>query len=108
MSIDVSQMTGIDEAERAFGQQVTSQVARVTKELVKLEQLLKAGMVDATVLAEFRKVVDNVRKTSWWFQQKVVGDPLPYSFRPNPASYGSTWISLTPAGAVRRNALSGP
>ena len=76
MSTDVARMMGIDEAERAFGQQVTSQVARVTQELMKLEQLLKAGMVDPSVLMEFRRVVDNVRKTSWSVQQKVVGDPL--------------------------------
>jgi hypothetical protein len=77
MSTDVARMTVIDDAERAFGKQVTSQVARVTQELMKLEQLLKAGMVDPTVLMEFRRVVDNVRKTSWAVQQKVVGDPLP-------------------------------
>jgi hypothetical protein len=53
---------------------VTNQVSRVTQELVKLEQLLKAGMVDPAVLKEFRKTVDEVRKTSWAVQQSLGGD----------------------------------
>lgn len=65
----------INEADQAFAKLVTSQVSRVTQELVKLEQLLKAGMVDPAVLKEFRKAVDDVRKTSWSVQQTLAGNP---------------------------------
>jgi hypothetical protein len=61
----------MDEANRAYAKLVTSQVARVTNELLKLEQLLKAGMVDSGVLREFRQVVDQVRKTSWSVEQSL-------------------------------------
>ena len=63
----------INEGDQAFAKLVTNQVSRVTQELVKLEQLLKAGMVDASVLKEFRKAVDDVRKTSWSVQEKLSG-----------------------------------
>jgi hypothetical protein len=59
------------EGDQAFAKLVTNQVSRVTHELVKLEQLLKAGMVDSSVLKEFRRVVDEVRKTSWNAQQSL-------------------------------------
>ena len=64
----------INEADQAFAKLVTNQVSRVTQELVKLEQLLKAGMVDPAVLKEFRETVDEVRKTSWAVQQSLAGD----------------------------------
>lgn len=64
----------IKDADHAFAKLVTNQVSRVTQELVKLEQLLKAGMVDPAVLKEFRKTVDEVRKTSWAVQQSLSGD----------------------------------
>lgn len=73
MSRDDLQTAVIHEADQAFAKLVTSQVSRVTQELVKLEQLLKAGMVDPSVLKEFREVVDDVRKTSWSIQQKIGG-----------------------------------
>ena len=44
----------IQEANQAFSKQVTNQVARITGELNRLEQLLSAGMVDRRVLSEFR------------------------------------------------------
>lgn len=53
------------EDDKAFVALVTSQVQRVTQELNKLEQLLQAGMVDRSVLLEFRQAVDQIRKTSW-------------------------------------------
>jgi hypothetical protein len=71
--IETLNIVEINEADQAFAKLVTSQASRVTQELVKLEQLLKAGMVDASVLKEFRKAVDDVRKTSWAVQQKLSG-----------------------------------
>ena len=47
--------TAIKEANQAFTKQVTNQVARITGELNRLEQLLSAGMVDRRVLSEFRR-----------------------------------------------------
>jgi hypothetical protein len=63
----------INEGDQAFAKLVTNQVSRVTQELVKLEQLLKAGMVHPVVLKDFRKVVDEIRKTSWSVQQSLTG-----------------------------------
>jgi hypothetical protein len=74
MSRDDIQTAEINEADQAFARMVTNQVSRVTQELVKLEQLLKAGMVEPSVLKEFRQVVDDVRKTSWSIQQIVGRD----------------------------------
>ena len=73
MTTDVLKTAEINEADEAFARLVTSQVSRVTQELVKLEQFLKAGMVEPSVLKEFRKVVDDVRKTSWNVQQTLSG-----------------------------------
>lgn len=74
MSPEALQAAQIDEGTRAFAKLVTGQVARVTNELHKLEQLLKAGMVDATVLKEFRTAVDQIRKTSWSVEQTLLDD----------------------------------
>ena len=63
--------SGIDDAEQVFARMVNSQLNRVTQELLKLEQLLKAGMVDGNALREFRKAVDQVRQTSWAVQQNL-------------------------------------
>jgi len=46
--------TLIQEADKAFSKQVSDQVARITSELNRMEQLLSAGMVDQGVLTEFR------------------------------------------------------
>lgn len=64
----------IKEANLAFSQQITAQVARITQELNRLEQLLSAGMVDRRVLSEFREAVNKVRKTSWHVQCWLEGD----------------------------------
>ncbi len=64
----------LNDADQAFAKLVTSQVRRATQELVKLEQLLKAGMVDPSVLKEFRKAVDDIRTTSWKVEQALRGD----------------------------------
>ena len=66
--------TAIREANQAFGKQVTNQVARVTGELNRLEQLLTAGMVDRRVLSEFRYAVDRARQTGWQVQSWLDGD----------------------------------
>lgn len=73
MTTEALHTAEMKEADQAFAKLVTSQVSRVTQELVKLEQLLKAGMVEPSVLREFRKVVDDVRKTSWNVQQSLSG-----------------------------------
>jgi hypothetical protein len=64
----------IKEANQAFGKQVTNQVARLTGELNRLEQLLSAGMVDRRVLSEFRYAVDKARQTGWQVQTWLDGD----------------------------------
>jgi phage-related protein len=66
--------TAIKDADTAFSRQISSQVARITGELNRLEQLLSAGMVDRRVLVEFRDAVNKVRKTSWHVQCWVDGD----------------------------------
>jgi len=70
----VTKETAIQEANQAFGKQVTNQVARVTAELNRLEQLLTAGMVDRRVLSEFRYAVDRARQTGWQVQSWLDGD----------------------------------
>lgn len=65
---------GIKQANDAFNKQVSAQVARITGELNRLEQLLSAGMVDRRVVAEFRDAVEKVSKTSWLVQCWMDGD----------------------------------
>lgn len=72
--VTVIRETAIKEANQAFGKQVTNQVARVTGELNRLEQLLSAGMVDRRVLSEFRFAVDRARQTGWQVQAWLDGD----------------------------------
>ncbi|HKD78841.1 MAG TPA: hypothetical protein VKH81_04060 [Candidatus Angelobacter sp.] len=64
----------IKEADQAFSRQVTNQVARLTGELNRLEQLLTAGMVDRRVLANFRYAVDRARQTGWQIEKWLDGD----------------------------------
>jgi hypothetical protein len=66
--------TAIKEANQAFSKQVTNQVARITSELNRLEQLLSAGMVDRRVLSEFRYAVDRARQTGWQVEKWLDGD----------------------------------
>jgi ribosomal protein S15P/S13E len=70
----IIQETAIQEANQAFSKQVTNQVARITSELNRLEQLLSAGMVDRRVLSEFRYAVDRARQTGWQVQTWLDGD----------------------------------
>lgn len=74
MTDAVIKETAIKEANQAFGKQVTNQVARITGELNRLEQLLSAGMVDRRVLSEFRYAVDRARQTGWQVQTWLDGD----------------------------------
>ena len=74
MTDAVIRETAIKEANQAFGKQVTNQVARVTGELNRLEQLLSAGMVDRRVLSEFRYAVDRARQTGWQVQTWLDGE----------------------------------
>jgi len=60
------------EDDKAFVALVTGQLQRVTQELNKLEQLLQAGMVDRSVLVEFRQAVDQIRKTSWNVERSMM------------------------------------
>jgi hypothetical protein len=64
----------IQEAHDAFGKMVSGQVARITSELNRLDQLLKAGRVDARVLSDFRYAVDRVRTSGWQVQVWLEGD----------------------------------
>ncbi len=64
----------IQEAHDAFGKMVSGQLARITSELNRLDQLLKAGRVDARVLSEFRYAVDRVRTSGWQVQVWLEGD----------------------------------
>jgi multidrug resistance efflux pump len=70
----IIQESAIQEANQAFSKQVTNQVARITGELNRLEQLLSAGMVDRRVLSEFRYAVDRARQTGWQVQTWLDGD----------------------------------
>lgn len=73
MTDAVLRETAIQEANHAFTKQVTNQVARITGELNRLEQLLSAGMVDRRVLSEFRYAVDSARKTGWQVEKWLDG-----------------------------------
>ncbi|HLJ25529.1 MAG TPA: hypothetical protein VKY85_02355 [Candidatus Angelobacter sp.] len=64
----------IQQANDAYSKQISAQVARITGELNRLEQLLSAGMVDRRVVAEFRDAVDRVRKTSGHVQSWMDGN----------------------------------
>jgi hypothetical protein len=71
---DAVKEIAIKEANQAFTKQVTNQVARITGELSRLEQLLSAGMVDRRVLSEFRYAVDRARTTGWQVEKWLDGD----------------------------------
>jgi len=74
MTDAVIKESAIREANEAFTKQVTNQVARLTGELKRLEQLLSAGMVDRRVLSEFRYAVDRARTTGWHVEKWLDGD----------------------------------
>ena len=74
MTDAVIKESAIQEANQAFTRHVTNQVARITGEINRLEQLLSAGMVDRRVLSEFRYAVDSARKTGWQVEKWLDGD----------------------------------
>ncbi|HEX5424608.1 MAG TPA: hypothetical protein VFW94_13755 [Candidatus Acidoferrales bacterium] len=45
------------------------QLRKTSDELVRIEQAIKAGGVDARILTDFRDAVDYVRKTAWAVQE---------------------------------------
>ena len=79
MTDAVIKEAALKEANQAFGKQITNQMARITGELNRLEQLLTAGMVDRRVLSEFRYAVDRARQTGWQVQSWLDGDGRPLS-----------------------------
>jgi hypothetical protein len=74
MTDAVIKEAAIKEANQAFNKQVTNQVARITSELNRLDQLLTAGMVDRRVLSDFRYAVDRARQTGWQVEKWLDGD----------------------------------
>ncbi len=64
----------IQEAQDAFGKMVSGQLARITGELNRLDEVLKAGRVDARILSEFRGAVAHVRTCGWHVQVWLEGD----------------------------------
>jgi hypothetical protein len=64
----------IQEAQDAFGKMVSGQLARISGELHRLDQVLKAGRVDARILTEFRGAVDQVRTCGWHVQLWLEGN----------------------------------
>jgi hypothetical protein len=64
----------MQEAQDAYGKMVSSQVARATSELNRLDELLKAGRVDSRVLSEFRSAVDRIRTSGWQVQVWLEGN----------------------------------
>lgn len=64
----------IQEAQDAFGKMVSGQLARITGELNRLDQVLKAGRVDARILSDFRGAVEHVRTCGWHVQVWLEGD----------------------------------
>src|SRR6516162_2033096 len=64
----------IQQANDAFGKMVSGQLSRITGELNRLDELLKAGHVDGRVLTEFRDAVNRVRTSGWQVQVWLEGD----------------------------------
>ena len=65
----------LQHTHEAFAKMVSSQLARATVELKRLDELLKAGRVDGQVLSEFREAVNRVRTTGWQVQVWMEGNP---------------------------------
>jgi hypothetical protein len=49
---------------------VNFQLKKTTAELAKIEQAIKSGGVEPSILREFRDAVDYVRKTAWAVQER--------------------------------------
>jgi hypothetical protein len=66
--------SAIQEAQEAFGKMVSGQMVRITGELNRLDEVLKAGRVDARILNDFRGAVEHVRTCGWHVQVWLEGD----------------------------------
>ncbi|HEY6271692.1 MAG TPA: hypothetical protein VIX19_06820 [Terriglobales bacterium] len=64
----------IQEAQDAFGKMVSRQMVRITGELKRLDEVLKAGRVDTRILSDFRGAVEHVRTCGWHVQVWLEGD----------------------------------
>lgn len=62
------------DADLAFGKMVAGQISRASAELNRLEQLMKAGQVDARIVNEFRSALERVRACGWHVQAWLNGD----------------------------------
>lgn len=61
------------DSEKAYANQLNSQIEQVSRSLTHLDKLLVAGLVDRRVLASFREAVDRVRTTGFVVQQAIEG-----------------------------------
>ncbi len=64
----------IQEAQDAFGKMVSGRLARITGELNRLDEVLKAGRVDSRILSDFRDAVEHMRTCGWHVQVWLEGD----------------------------------
>ncbi|HEX6879321.1 MAG TPA: hypothetical protein VF135_03070 [Terriglobales bacterium] len=61
------------DSEKAYANQLNSQIEQISRALMHLDKLLVAGLVDRRVLASFREAVDRVRTTGFVVQQAIEG-----------------------------------
>lgn len=63
-------------------QEISERLTKSIRELQDLEKQIQTGQADATVLRDFRKAVDNIRRTAWvvqsWLEKAKQGtNPYP-------------------------------
>src|ERR1700757_1680094 len=73
-TVQLMSEAAIQEAQDAYAKMVSGQLARITGELHRLDQVLKAGRVEGRILAEFREAIDHVRTCGWHVQLWLEGD----------------------------------
>ncbi len=61
------------DSEKAYANQLNSQIEQISRALMHLDKLLVAGLVDRRVLTSFREAVDRVRTTGFVVQQAIDG-----------------------------------
>jgi hypothetical protein len=74
ISSNVANEAVVQQANEAFHNQVSTQIARITAELKRMEELLSFGLVDRRVLTDFRYAIDRVRTTGWQVERWLDGD----------------------------------
>lgn len=74
ISSNIASEVVVQQANEAFHNQVSSQIARITAELKRMEELLSFGLVDRRVLTDFRYAIDRVRTTGWQVERWLDGD----------------------------------